>query len=483
MLKTRARIKTARRNGSRAKERKVESMSMMGIVLLILMAALEIGLVIFAGRGTPDRKDWRKDRLIVRAAQILIAVVAILLPFGMKWRIVPVITLLVVMAIITAIAILTKRNKEEGLKRRSGIIVSCVLSIALIGGALMPACIFTGYNGLPVSGDYGICQTSAILIDESREDPFEQDGSFREVPVHFYYPETAADSTEKFPLVIFSHGAFGYYQSNYSTYAELASNGYVVAALDHPHHAFVAKDSKGKTIIVNRDFLNEVMAEDSDSDAETKYEIYKKWMTLRIGDMGFALDEIEAAADAGAIDSSWYVSGSKDQEDALLEMLGMTDTSSIGLMGHSMGGATSVALGRTRDDVGAVIDMDGTMLSEYTGVKDGKLTVCEDPYDCPVLEFRSWPHYNEVVKFSEEGTVYPNTELMKNASEGYVIGLRGTGHMDLTDLPLLSPLLGRMFGSGERDKAEVMEIVNTESLEFFNHYLKGEGEFSPQSVY
>ena len=102
------------------------------------------------------------------------------------------------------------------------------------------------------------------------------------------------------------------------------------------------------------------MAEDSDSDAETKYEIYKKWMTLRIGDMGFALDEIEAAADAGAIDSSWYVSGSKDQEDALLEMLGMTDTSSIGLMGHSMGGATSVALGRTRDDVGAVIDMDGT---------------------------------------------------------------------------------------------------------------------------
>ena len=100
-----------------------------------------------------------------------------------------------------------------------------------------------------------------------------------------------------------------------------------------------------------------------------------------------------------------------------------------------------------------------------------------------MLEFRSWPHYNEVVKFSEEGTVYPNTELMKNASEGYVIGLRGTGHMDLTDLPLLSPLLGRMFGSGERDKAEVMEIVNTESLEFFNHYLKGEGEFSPQSVY
>ncbi|MBQ5851909.1 MAG: hypothetical protein IIW54_14020, partial [Lachnospiraceae bacterium] len=34
--------------------------------------------------------------------------------------------------------------------------------------------------------------------------------------------------TDDFPLVVFSHGAFGYYESNTSTYMELASNGYVV---------------------------------------------------------------------------------------------------------------------------------------------------------------------------------------------------------------------------------------------------------------
>ena len=47
------------------------------------------------------------------------------------------------------------------------------------------------------------------------------------------------------PVVLFSHGAFGYYQSNISTYMELASNGYVVISLDIGQH--VGKDADGGT--------------------------------------------------------------------------------------------------------------------------------------------------------------------------------------------------------------------------------------------
>ena len=46
-----------------------------------------------------------------------------------------------------------------------------------------------------------------------RIDEFENDGSFREVPAHFYYPDSESG---EFPLVIFSHGAFGYYESNFT---------------------------------------------------------------------------------------------------------------------------------------------------------------------------------------------------------------------------------------------------------------------------
>ena len=55
--------------------------------------------------------------------------------------------------------------------------------------------------------------------------------------------------------------------------------------------------------------------------------------------------------------------------------------------------------------------------------------------------------------------------------------------MDFTDLPMLSPFLGRMLGSGERGTAETMTIVNRIVLEYFNHYLKGEGAFSVQDIY
>ncbi|MCI5613281.1 MAG: hypothetical protein MR356_02940 [Agathobacter sp.] len=38
-----------------------------------------------------------------------------------------------------------------------------------------------------------------IWIDESRVEEFEQDGSKREVPVHFYYPDIEGDLTLPMP--------------------------------------------------------------------------------------------------------------------------------------------------------------------------------------------------------------------------------------------------------------------------------------------
>ncbi len=96
------------------------------------------------------------------------------------------------------------------------------LGIFVLALSLIPAYLFTGYAGLETTGEYEVKLVSAILVDESRAETFETDGSKREVPVHFYYPETKNVGGKSFPLVIFSHGAFGYYQSNTSTYMELA---------------------------------------------------------------------------------------------------------------------------------------------------------------------------------------------------------------------------------------------------------------------
>ena len=453
----------------------------MGLILFLLMAALEIVLVIMTCVRATEKKLWRKNRLFVRIAEIVIAIAAILLPFGQKWRLTGILVTLAVLAFIAALAILIRRKKEEGAVRKSKVIVSCVLSVLLIGFSLVPAFVFTGYNGLPTSGGYDVKETSAILIDHTRTDSFENDGSSREVPVHFYYPETKDGSMERFPLIVFSHGAFGYYQSNTSTYMELASNGYVVASLDHPHHAFFTKDTDGKTVIVDMDFLNTALNLNSEMGNEKLYALYTEWMTLRTGDVDFAVDTIKAAVIAGKTDESWFLS---DREsDAIKSVLNRTDIEKIGLMGHSMGGATAVARGRERDDISAVVDVDGTMLGEYTGVENGEFTFREEPYTVPVLAFDNWDSYNDMAEYQAQGGIHPNVRLLNSASVGFQTTIRGSKHMDFTDLPLLSPLLGRLLGSGERDTKETMTIVNSLVLDFFNCYLKGEGVFTVNAVY
>lgn len=461
----------------------------MGLIVLLILAAFAIALTVWTCLKEREKKSYRLCRLITRLAQIAVLIIAMILPFGQKWRFVPALIFLIILLIIDALIVLIGRNKAGGVQRAAGAIFSCVLFIVFTGLFLIPAFVFTGYKGLPVSGQYQTAEARAILIDSDRVDPFEEDGSLREVPVHFYYPVVSEGSVEQFPLVVFSHGAFGYYQSNTSTYMELASNGYVVAALDHPHHAFFTEDTDGKMIIVDQDFLNEAMEQSdggsADDNKEDTLAIYKRWMDLRTADMNLAVDKLIQASRDGELDESWFLPD--NDSAAILGVLHMTDTSKIGLIGHSMGGATSVALGRERDDIAAVIDIDGTMLSEYTDIVDGKLTVNEEPYEVPVLEFVNWEQASELAlhieEYRAEGRAYPNDELIRNAANGFTTTIKGTKHMDFTDLSMLSPVLGNMLGSGERDTAEVMTIVNSLVLEFYDCYLKGEGVFTVQESY
>ena len=453
---------------------------MTGLLLFVLFSVMEIVLAV-KGRGT-ERKDWQRNRLLVRAAELVI-VLAAMLTVGQNWRLFPVLFLLAVLGVIALVKWLLGRGREGARKPAGAAAASCVVSVVFLGLLLIPAVLFTGYSGLPVSGRYPVGEASAILADSSRTDPFEQDGSRREVPVHFYYPADAADG-EQFPLVLFSHGAFGYYQSNTSTYMELASNGYVVAALDHPHHAFFTTDTSGKLVPADRDFFRTAMAVSSGDDPYSEEEqlaIYREWMGLRAADMNFAADTLKTAGRSGALDGAWFLP--ENDPDTILSVLKMTDTTKIGLMGHSMGGAAAVQAGRERSDISAVIDLDGTMLGEYLGVENGSFVLNEEPYTVPVLEFNNWASYNTREEYLAQGGRYPNDELIRHADEGFAVTIRGTLHMDFTDLPLFSPALGRMLGSGDRGAEETMTIVNGLVLDFFDHALKGEGAFSVQEIY
>ncbi|MDE7363434.1 MAG: hypothetical protein K2N27_00890 [Ruminococcus sp.] len=450
----------------------------MGVILFAVFTVMEILLAVLS--CTKYRSLWYRNRTFFRGAEFILMLIVMLLPAtGQNWRFTGCLIILGIRLAISGITYLIKRGTSKE-KTTAKMIVSTVMSIILIGFSLFPAFIFTGYSGLKTSGQYKVNEIQAILTDNSRLETHENDGSNREIPVHFYYPDGDAVNC---PLVLFAHGSFGYYQSNSSLYAELASNGYVVASIDHPYYAFFTKDTDGKTIIVDFDFMQTAINMQNSSDfteTEEDYNTTCEWMSLRTADENFVLDTIKSAKNSDSLNMAWYTE-TDDVKAEILSVLEMTDTEKIGLTGHSIGGATAVQLGRERDDITAVIDIDGTMLGEEISFNDGKLVYNPEPYPIPILSLDNANHWESYVDRLSDGTEYVNKYLLDNAVDSREIHFDGTEHMDFTDLPLLSPTLAKMLGKGSVDSAEFIPEMNSIILNYFNYYLKGAGELNIES--
>ncbi|MGE4272716.1 MAG: LytTR family transcriptional regulator DNA-binding domain-containing protein [Desulfitobacterium sp.] len=107
---------------------------------------------------------------------------------------------------------------------------------------------------------------------------YDDTGSYRNVTIQFWYPEKQQED-ETYPLLLFSHGSFGFRGSNYSTFMELASHGYelesgyeesrffrcsksVIVNLMKVHSIkpalngrFLAKLANGESVIISRQYV------------------------------------------------------------------------------------------------------------------------------------------------------------------------------------------------------------------------------------
>ena len=464
----------------------------MALFLLLILLVIEIGFMIYGftlkAPKQNSKKNWSMKRIIVNGAQVAVYMILLLLPgidFSFRFKGLAIILLLRVL--LAGVGFLINRHNEKE-KKKAAMVSGTLLSIFLICTSIVPAFLFTDYKGRELTGPYKVAQCEAILVDESRVEEFENDGSFREVPVHFYYPENIKEfSKDSLPLVIFSHGAFGYYQSNASTYMELASNGYVVASLDHPYHSFFTKDTSGKIITVNPEFFqNALTIGNSETDELSEadvYEITSKWMELREADMNFVMDalkETNSNETDNVLPSNWYFDSK--YTDTILSVLDRINYDKIGLMGHSLGGATAVTVGR-REDISAVIDLDGTMLGEEMGVKDGTVLFNEEPYETPLLSVISEIHHEDEEFLKKAGMVYSNNYVLEYATDGYETYFKNTGHMNFTDLPMFSPVLAKNLGTGSVDAGVCIDRVNAIVLQFFDCYLKDAGNFTVEEYY
>lgn len=302
-----------------------------------------------------------------------------------------------------------------------------------------------------------ITVTYSFYTDTSRLETYADDGSYRELPVSFWYPAEYQE-TKGCPLVVFSHGSFGMKDSNETLYRELASHGYVVCSIDHTYQCFSTKLSNGKTIRLSKEFIKEIAADSPKDKPEQSLLHFEKWMNIRTGDINFVLDTV--------IEKT-------SEESSELSVYGLIDTSHICVMGHSLGGSAALGVGRQRDDIGAVISLEAPFLCDIQGVDtDGNFIFEQSEYPVPVLNVysdASWEHLREWKQYGE------NARLLDMESDDIQnVYLSGIGHFSLTDLSLSSPFLTFVFDGFKTNNTpqETLKTINEICLKFLDNHLK-----------
>jgi len=388
-----------------------------------------------------------------------------------RLRIIPIYIFTIIMFLITIVRIF-KHNPNQP-KHRILAAVGRIFGLLLLAICILIPTVVLPFHSLPEpTGTYNVGTVVSDFTDKNRIETFStEQGQLRELAVQFWYPTdkkdselhkdikdaTISPSQQNYPVLIFSHGAFGMRMSNASTFRELASHGYIVASIDHTYHSFYTSFANGKSIPVSIDFLNEAMQVQNNTLTEQKtFELTQDWIKLRTADINFVIDSLEA--------------GELGESAALLN--GHMDLTKIGLFGHSLGGAAAAQVCRERDNVGAAIVIDGTMIGDVTGLNsDNTDIVTKESFTKPLMLMYGSLFFEPEAK----ATAYlPNISAFNNSTAAvYSLCIKDSGHLNFTDLTRISPFISGVLGVGTIDSYQCLKIVNNYTLGFFDEHIKG----------
>ncbi|MGC4951376.1 alpha/beta hydrolase family protein [Streptomyces sp. DT224] len=324
------------------------------------------------------------------------------------------------------------------------------------------------------SGPYAVGEDTLHLRDTGRADPYVPEAGARELLVSVFYPARAGTgarapymSTEeaelllesrglggvaapgavaatetyartgaapargRFPLVVLSPG-FG--QSRFtltSLAADLASRGYVVAAVDHAHESVATVFPGGRVLPC----------------AACAY-------VERVGDAGLA-----EVARGRAEDVSFLLDRLTGHHPAWRHAP-MIDRGSIGMAGHSIGGDCAASTMAADRRVRAGVNMDGTFY---------------DPVPAAGLKGRPFLMLGTEADHASGGTFDTTWDRDWKRLDGWKrwLTVAGAGHFTFTDLPLLGAELGIADPSAPLPAGRSGDITRDYVAAFFDLHLKG----------
>jgi predicted dienelactone hydrolase len=289
--------------------------------------------------------------------------------------------------------------------------------------------------------------------------------SLAHVRTHAIVDAPTAESPEKLPVLVFSHGFGGIPSAHTALLEDLASHGYAVLSIVHPYEATAATLADGKVISLfddtgkPRPAFGEVIAEwerEDETMAAVTQEATEEGQLRRLRSYLAGLRATHATLERWVADTKLVLdrlSGLPPTSPAG-RLASRLDLGRLGALGHSMGGVTSGQFCLEDRRCRAGLNLDG--IPQYGTMIDQRLSV-------PFL----------MVYSARPGRVGASDAIYRRAATRYDrVDVRNTLHLDFSDMILWGgPLRERALGT--LAPARATEITRTIVLQYFDQELRG----------
>jgi predicted dienelactone hydrolase len=281
-------------------------------------------------------------------------------------------------------------------------------------------------------------------------------GHFKYVTTNAIPSAPVAADQPSYPVLIFMHGFSGFRQHNTFQVEELVWHGYVVAAIDQPYAAASVVFPDGRQAVgLSREQMKPLVRA-SYTPVGTAPTLngraFKDGIVPYLAqDARFTLDQLAALNHA---DPNGILTGRMDLQRA-------------GIFGVSLGGIVGAESCRLEPRLRACLVMDAPMPTDVVqaGLRQPTMWITRD---AETMQLEGWP-WTEI----DEHQTTMRAVFQSLPGEGYFVRVRGMFHLNLTDYPLVSPLMPSTGVTGPIDAQRAHRIVNAYSLAFFDRRLKG----------